>query len=71
MRSSTDVSHFTEVDLLCEAPQTVDVEQQFYNVGLQADFIPGLENTLADAISRVCWFLRDERELMMKYIKQL
>ena len=49
LRSSTDVSHLIEVELLCEAPQNVDVEKQFYNR----------------------WFLRDERELTMKYIKRL
>ena len=45
LRSSTDVSHLIEVELLCEALQNIDVE-------LQADFITGLEKTLADAISR-------------------
>lgn len=45
LRSVTDVSHLTTVALLCEAFQNMDVE-------FQVDFIPGLETTLADAISR-------------------
>ena len=30
-RSSTEVSNLTEVELLYEAPQNADVEQQIYN----------------------------------------
>ena len=46
LRSATDVSNLTIVALLCAAFTNMEVE-------LQADFIPGLETTLADAVSRV------------------